>query len=161
MKFLKKRVNCELKKFIIPHLLYLDHEIQELLDLNYNSVLNIFIYLKNNDILLFKLGKYYPFKPPDFLVNEKNYKDLFLKLDKNVINFVEKECCLKCICCDSVLCENNWSPNINIVTVINEYLKRKNTVKKYYLNYLIQRIITNNNINEFGIINHINSYLIN
>lgn len=160
MVYIQKRLQTELKKFIIPHLLYSDHEIYQDNSYNCKYAINLIIYLKNNDILLFKLGQYYPFKPPELLVNKKNYRDFFLKLDKDVISFLEKECSLKCICCDSVLCENNWSPNLNIVSIINEYIKRKNTVKKYYLKGLIQLIIDKNNIHEYGITRHITDFIL-
>ena len=144
MVYIQKRLQTELKKFIIPHLLYSDHEIYQDNSYNCKYAINLIIYLKNNDILLFKLGQYYPFKPPELLVNKKNYRDFFLKLDKD----------------DSVLCENNWSPNLNIVSIINEYIKRKNTVKKYYLKGLIQLIIDKNNIHEYGITRHITDFIL-
>ena len=85
MVYIQKRLQTELKKFIIPHLLYSDHEIYQDNSYNCKYAINLIIYLKNNDILLFKLGQYYPFKPPELLVNKKNYRDFFLKLDKNSI----------------------------------------------------------------------------
>ena len=47
----------------------------------------------------------------------------------------------QCLCCDSLVCSNNWYPSIKIIDLVLEYLSRKKF--KFYLKPLINRYITN------------------
>ena len=56
----------------------------------------------------------YPFKPPKVEINNKDYHRL---LQSNNIRKIKKTYCL---CCSSLICQENWGPFFGIINIINE-----------------------------------------
>ena len=61
----------------------------------------------------------YPWKFPKVYIVDKNYntKGSYLSCLRN-IKFSNSP--KKCLCCDSLICGNNWSPTTNTINVMNE-----------------------------------------
>lgn len=86
-----------------------------------------FVY-KNINIVMF-LTPYYPFNPPEkVLINGIDYNG---KIDicKDSKYYFKKYMNIDCMCCDTYLCMNNWSPTVYLIDIVDEYLVRKNIDK--------------------------------
>ena len=98
----------------------------------------------------------YPFQPPKIYYNGKSYLDLLRITDNDERRIVRKYKNKDCLCCDSYECFDNWSPSINLTSIIDE-IKSIVQFKK-----LIVHILLADKIKEKYLIDDIdiNSYLI-
>ena len=76
----------------------------------------------NNLKIIFKFPKNYPFSPPSITINSKNYIDTLAKYHKNNASF-KVEGNNKCLCCNSLVCKNNWGPVNTLLDLYNEIKK--------------------------------------
>ena len=163
----KKRITNEIK-YIEKNLPF--YKISELDNINtinnINNINNINTINKtyievitpNNNKLIFELSNNYPFKPPiSLLCNGHNYiyvikkmpfrikylynnpNEMYYDGKSKTINFNNSSC----LCCNSLLCPDNWSPICtlyNILDEINEHNKLKNKI----MNKLILKTIFDN-----------------
>ena len=122
---MEKRLNRELKTLSHYNDIHIDKD-------NYNNTILTF------DIYKFILSNSYPFKPPDVFINDKNYRNLLCIKEQHIVNEIKKDN-IQCLCCTTVLCQQNWNPVKNILYIMNEYktnrniilnIIRKNTYKK-------------------------------
>ena len=103
----------------------------------------------NNTSFCFIFPNTYPFTPPTIKINNKSYYD-FLNLKTVRFNMVVKY--LKgynCLCCQSLLCRDHWSPAFTIKKLLDEFdeykLLKISIIKKLLTDkikekYLIQDI---------------------
>jgi len=98
----------------------------------------------------------YPFQPPQIYYNGNSYLDLLRITDNDERKIVRKYKKKDCLCCDSYDCPNNWSPSINLTSIVDEI---KNIVK---FKKAIVHILLADKIKEKYLIDDIdiNSYLI-
>ena len=120
-----KRIINELKNFKFEYKLFIQEN-------NY-----LLEFKLNNNLIKIIFSNEYPFKPPlklyiNNICSNKIYKTIMIKNPEF----------LKCLCCKSYLCYNNWSPIITIDKQINEeinlIIKYKNY---YYYKKLLKQII--------------------
>ncbi len=152
-KILTRRIQKELEELSCT---YLVHEF----DMNSpSSIISITIEY-DYDIYLFRIPKFYPFKPPILHINGMNIIELLHKYQKFLETIgIEKQ--LECICIKSLFCSNNWSPKIKIEDLIQEVQKEKRLIKHKYKCIFIKPLLIKNNIYENGILNTIISFYIN
>ena len=62
----------------------------------------------------------YPFQPPQIYYNGNSYLNLLRITDKDERSIVRKYKNKDCLCCDSYDCFDNWSPSINLTSIIDE-----------------------------------------
>ena len=118
------------------------------------------IRLSNTDTIRIIMDSYYPFKPPvKFYINDNEYIKLFINLQKDIYNYVTVNTGIKCVCCNTLLCIDNWEPKYKITELIDEYTSRKYQVKKWYKMQTLQKILYRANINEQGITRNIMSFI--
>lgn len=60
----------------------------------------------------------YPFKSPKVKIREFGYNSL-LKINQVSSKILN----IKCLCCESVICDNNWNIQCNIYDILNEVKK--------------------------------------
>ena len=73
---------------------------------------------------------HFPFRPPkNLMVN--NIKVEYFRLPINIKKKLYKFFKIYCLCCSSILCENNWKISYNFLKIVNEYKK-----KIYLINYI-------------------------
>jgi ubiquitin-protein ligase len=110
--------------------------------------------MEKNMAFIFK--NTYPFQPPKIYYNGNSYLDLLRITDNDERNIVRKYKKKDCLCCDSYDCHDNWSPSINLTSIIDEI---KNIVK---FKKAIVHILLADKIKEKYLIDDIdiNSYLI-
>lgn len=80
---------------------------------------------------IFNIPMYYPFTSPKLTINglsQQQFFDLRSERFKKVLKYVSG---LECMCCDSYLCKDNWSPGITMDIVISQIENYKNI--KYWI----------------------------
>ena len=114
------------------------------------------IVIENEENYGFIFDRSYPFKPPKIYYNGKSYLDLLRITDNDERKIVRKYKKKDCLCCDSYDCSDNWSPSINLSSIVDEV---KNIVK---FKKAITHILLADKIKEKYLIDDIdiNSYLI-
>ena len=90
--------------------------------------------------LSFILPKEYPFKPPKILINGQDYMSL-LKLSKpNKLNALKSLTGKSCLCCDTNICNDNWSPAITFHHIISEINKNLKIIEKITLKIAFDKL---------------------
>lgn len=88
-------------------------------------------YNETNVVILFKkinfkviCGEHYPFRAPKVLVKDKEYNIYLNELQySNSLNKqIKKMLNIECLCCESLLCPNNWKPSKKIIDIVRQYL---------------------------------------
>lgn len=114
------------------------------------------IVTENEEKYGFVFNSSYPFKPPQIYYNGKSYLDLLRITNNDERNIVRKYKKKDCLCCDSYDCFDNWSPSINLISIIDEIksiVQFKKTIVKILL---VDKIKDKYLIDDIDI----NSYLI-
>jgi len=99
---------------------------------------HIILYIKQFKFIL----KDYPFKPPKVYINEENIRNKLCKATK----ILQPR---DCLCCNSILCSNNWNPTKNIYDIITEYNNIYEQIKnRFYLKILKFRNLRDWNLED-------------
>jgi len=90
---------------------------------------------KNELIVAF--NNCYPFKPPILLINNLSYNYCYRinNIKHNnysaiVLTELNRKFGLKCLCCETLMCNGLWSPSVHISHILDEYKKFKE-IKRY------------------------------
>lgn len=76
--------------------------------------------VKKGNIYIFNIPINYPFVPPYLVLNGQNIRSFFdLRSNrfKTVLKYING---VDCLCCNSLLCQNNWFPTISFNLIINQ-----------------------------------------
>tara|TARA_Y100000816_G_C26107800_1_gene589400 strand:- start:6247 stop:6714 length:468 start_codon:yes stop_codon:yes gene_type:complete len=111
----------------------------------------------NNDIYVFGIPKFYPFKPPFLHINGLDIISVLHSYQNFLLEIGVKKH-TECICMNSLFCGNNWSPKIKIEDLIQEVEREKRLIQKKYKIKFIKPILIKNNIYEDAILNIILSF---
>jgi len=68
----------------------------------------------------FVFNSSYPFHPPKIYYNGQSYLDLLRIRNNDERKILRKYKNKDCLCCDSYDCFDNWSPSINLTSIIDE-----------------------------------------
>ena len=107
--------------------------------------------LSQNYLLMLNISKRYPFRPPDTTVNNKNIFDFYASLfSSNSSTFIKQQqqelFTGKCLCCASILCKNNWGPNMTIKSILDEFVEYICLKKRILERFWLRSILRINNI---------------
>lgn len=137
-----KRLQNEIKKI----------ELEERDDLEFleKSEKRVYYALKINKyevILEFDVDKtFYPFKPPNVKVNFLDYMN-YLR-PTSIYEKYNPNSKIRCLCCSTIICSNNWHPNLNILKITDEI--KKNFTDKLRV---IERLHFEKILNKLGMYN--------
>ena len=106
---------------------------KELQDYDYSVENNVFTlnYMKKQYTI--DVGSSYPFRPPELIMSNRNIISYHPNLYPVRLWDAYREETGKCMCCDNILCPDNWSPARIIFHVIHEYetfIERLKTIQK-------------------------------
>lgn len=105
-----------------------------------NSVISIKV-IKEKNIYNFDLTKDYPFHPPkNIMINGNNYKQSLTNYCYNFRTVLKKNYGIECLCCNTILCGDKWSPACNICHIINELDKITQIQKEVIIRILCNEI---------------------
>lgn len=117
-------------------------ELQNLDVKNYkfeSNTTHIILYIKQFKFIILED---YPFKPPRVYINEENIRNKLCHATK-ILELRE------CLCCNSILCSNNWSPTKQIGDIITEYNHIYEQIKnRFYLKILKFRNLRDWNLED-------------
>jgi hypothetical protein len=110
----------------------------------YNNL--VYLVKENTNKIEIILCKHYPFKPPAKLkINNTDYLNLLCYSNKYLEKVLETKK-IKCLCCSTMLCANNWSPSKTLLKLLHEYFNNKDMVIKSIYTKYIDIIISQNNM---------------
>jgi hypothetical protein len=76
--------------------------------------------IENEEKYGFIFKNTYPFQPPKIYYNGEPYLDLLRITNNDERKILRKYKNKDCLCCDSYDCFDNWSPSINLTSIIDE-----------------------------------------
>jgi ubiquitin-protein ligase len=100
----------------------------------------------------------YPFKPPNMFINKVDYKSMVCIGDKYILNELHK-INKRCLCHYSLICYSNWSPAINSIRLIDEYLNNRKLIQGIIYKRYISLICNSNKLSAQEYKDLIFSYL--
>ena len=143
------------KRRILNEIKYIEknlptYNISELDNVNNVNSIYIEVITPNDNKLIFELTNDYPFKQPlSLLCNGENYrysikkmsfriqylynnpKEMYYDENRKITNLNN----ISCLCCDSLLCSDNWSPVYTLYNILDEITKH-NKLKNQIMNML-------------------------
>ena len=88
----------------------------------------------------FVINVNYPFSIPKIFFNNNSYKQLLIsKTSYEIIN-LKKLKGIDCFCCQSITCQNNWSPGNTLTDIIDEIKYFKKIKKDFVLKIMANKI---------------------
>jgi len=127
----RKRITSELislkNKYASVDLLFdreLDLVVLTITDNNINSHFNT---------VSFILPKDYPFKPPKIKINDHDYMSLLKITNRDKLNVLKSLTNKSCLCCSTIICNDNWSPAITCCIIISEINENYKLIEKIIL----------------------------
>ena len=98
--------------------------IEDISVINENEI-EIVVNYKNKYLIRIKclFPKEYPFRPPQIKLNDKEYIHFISKVQNIKLNDD-----VKCLCCISLCCRENWGPQNIFIDVIEEIYKNLDTI---------------------------------
>jgi ubiquitin-protein ligase len=134
----RKRISAELNNFVNKF---------ESVNLSFTSDLDLLVLtiIDNNitpqfNTFEFVLPNEYPFKPPNMIINGKDYTSLMKITNREKLNVLKSLTNKSCLCCNTITCYDNWSPALTFIDIISEI---KNNLK------LIDKILLQISFNKF------------
>ena len=77
-----------------------------------------------NVLFTLKMSGEYPFKAPKVFISTGKYEERHIlqlyKMTRRGQNELEKMSNMKCLCCFTILCSDNWHPTRNILDILKE-----------------------------------------
>lgn len=184
-----KRINNELMKFSEEISQYnINAECYEYKLTNSSAKREVGIFVNKNRIIHLDIPNEYPFIPPLVYVANNNLLEKYSKWSSKILNnrteevdyflawafsiiknpkfkftwkYIPNGNCNTCLCCDSIICHNNWTAYYRFSTILIEYLARRSFLSNCsrLQQKLIKRIFNNENWNlPDDIILHIVNY---
>jgi ubiquitin-protein ligase len=139
----RKRISAELKLFINKF---------ESINLSFTTDSDslIFTIIDNNIIPQFNTIAFvvpidYPFRPPLVCINGQNYTSLIKMNNHEKLHILKSLTDKSCLCCNTVTCNDNWSPAMTFIDIISEI---KHNFK------LIDKILLQISFNKFKLLLH-------
>ena len=91
-----------------------------------------------NFLIQIKFIGFFPFQKPEVLINNKFYRDMLIFNDSYYTKYLNN-LNIKCLCCQSILCTNNWTPMMGVINILNEIKDNSELIKKMIIErYLIK-----------------------
>jgi ubiquitin-protein ligase len=127
----RKRVSAELKLFInnfesvnLSFTNDLDSLVLTIIDNNITPQFNTFSFVLPNE---------YPFRAPKVIINGQSYISLLKFTSREKLNVLKKITNLDCLCCNTITCNDNWSPALTFIDIISEIKENFKTIEKISL----------------------------
>jgi len=117
---------------------YVDCKIVFLQEDNIYIVIQIFVNAETN--YSFKINADYPFKYPKTVKCGTRDYSRMMKLSPRFSLVLERLTGIKCLCCSSFFCANNWTPAITILRIIQEIERNRNVFRRIVRFLLVENL---------------------
>jgi hypothetical protein len=106
---------------------------------------NYLLYLKDKsnykyNNYCFVIDIHYPFKQPKLLINDIPYKNFLINSCLKYRNLLKKMYNINCLCCNTSLCSEKWSPAITIINIIEEIFNFRSYKQNIIYKIMIDKI---------------------
>jgi ubiquitin-protein ligase len=108
--------------------------------------------ITDHKIYKFIISSDYPFRPPKLLINYRLYSDYQKFGSSSFTDALIKYKGINCLCCESILCSNNWSPNLGFKNIFAEVNKFKDYCREIAYRVIIEVITRKYLINDINIV---------
>ena len=117
-----RRIKRELEKMITSDICQFENIIISRICINNDDFeYHVSIYNdKDKRHYKFILSSYFPFKAPKLILNYKPYSEYFGFKSESFKQLFYKYKGVRCFCCETKLCTNNWSPKCTLIDLMNE-----------------------------------------
>jgi len=124
------------------------------------------------EVIILKIGRYeqlifdfiipfeYPFVPPTVLFKGKSLKSYYFtsRLFRQELRLIDNQklstntqgvlidnqrLSTDCLCCASILCQNNWGPTLNIINIVKEIKEFFNIKIRLLEKYMVLKVMKN------------------
>ena len=123
-----RRIKNEIKNIIYPTEIY------------FTDKQLILLVLLDTEIIKFKIKSSYPFTCPSYItindIHIRKYHKYIIDNKRYIKDFNNE-----CICCNSLLCNNNWSVNNNLNNLIDECKQIMLYLKKIMEYKMLEKVI--------------------
>ena len=108
----------------------------------YFTILPRSMYINNEILITINFtGSNYPFGPPKkILVNGIDYRTI-LTPNSIIQDFMSKFTNVRCLCCSTLMCKNNWNPRKTIKDLLEEIVKTL-SIRRRTVEYIFAKKIT-------------------
>ena len=127
----RKRISAELKLFInkfgsvnLSFTNDSDSLIFTIIDNNITPQFNTFSFVLPNE---------YPFRPPKVIINGQNYTKLIKMNNHEKLHVLKSLTDKDCLCCNTITCNDNWSPAMTFIDIISEIKQNFKLIDKILL----------------------------
>jgi len=127
----RKRISAELKTLINTY--------THIHITSNNELESIVLHIHDNNItsqyneFSFIIPNTYPFQPPKVKLNEDDYINLLKINSYNKSKIIQKLTCKTCLCCNTIICKDNWSPALTFIDIITEIKHHLKIIDKILL----------------------------
>jgi hypothetical protein len=145
-----KRVRKEMYFFITktnPNKKFEEFYEPNLINIAPNKLIFSLILKKNtitNITIIFNKTSFYPFSPPNVLINNNNYLSL-LGCTNYFLNDINGG---ECLCCSSSICYKNWYVSTGIIKILKE-IKENYIIKRRIIDRIWAKKITSQYLGYF------------
>jgi hypothetical protein len=88
---------------------------------------NIHFTYKNQSVFVY-VESYYPFQPPRSVIINNILYNGKLKSSYEAKEYFKNNKNIECMCCDTCLCSDKWTPTKYLFDIVDEYLERKHVI---------------------------------
>ena len=127
----RKRISAELKTLINTY---------TNIHISYNNELELIVLHIHDNTITSQYSKFafiipntYPFQPPKVKLNEDDYINLLKINSYNKSKIIQKLTCKTCLCCNTIICKDNWSPALTFIDIISEIKHNLKIIDKILL----------------------------
>lgn len=127
----RKRISAELKLFInkfgsinLSFTTDSDSLVLTIIDNNITPQFNTFSFVLPNE---------YPFRPPKVIINGQNYTKLIKMNNHEKLHVLKSLTDKDCLCCNTITCNDNWSPAMTFIDIISEIKQNFKLIDKISL----------------------------
>jgi hypothetical protein len=138
-KFFNKRIKRDVESLfqLYPHnKLYTDNSLNHIIINIYENKNDN----ENNSIYKFIIKKYYPFSSPDVYYKNLPYENVYKITSQREQKYLYLLTKKECLCCESVLCSNNWNITLNFFDIIKEINNYRKIKKNIFIKILADKI---------------------
>jgi ubiquitin-protein ligase len=145
-----KRIKREIEKLISSNICIEDQvEVKNIDNNEYNVIIKNLFYKKNCE---FKISSNHPFKPPKLFIDNKLISFHHKTDSENFKNSLIKHTGIECFCCETILCNNNWSPEFTLKDIIYDIYKYRDARHQVVIRTIVDVIKRKYLVDDINII---------
>ena len=110
------------------------------INLTFDNELDLFVLtiIDNNitpqfNTFAFVLPNEYPFRPPKVIINGQSYTKLIKMNNHEKLHVLKSLTDKDCLCCNTITCNDNWSPAMTFIDIISEIKQNFKLIDKILL----------------------------